>query len=264
MLGIIGGMGPQAGMSLYQQVLAHTSAQQDQDHLPAILWSTPDRIPDRTEYLMGKTLENPAYPVADIVLELNRIGVTVVGIPCNTFHAPPIWEEFMYRLRVMGARVEVLHIVEETIRAIKSQQNLTKIGLLSTLGTYKSRIYTNLLESEGIQVIEPSDSDKNRVHDAIYNKVYGIKALNAVGDQAGSILLDVASQLDSDTLLLGCTELCLDWLNPREQLSNQFSLINPLAVLGNAMVRCYLRSQEKLGFSLEHLPVFEMSADENA
>jgi aspartate racemase len=248
MLGIIGGMGPQAGLTLFQQVLAHTVAQQDQDHIPSILWSTPDRIPDRTEYLTGKTLENPAYPVADIVLELNRVGVTVVGIACNTFHAPPIWEEFMYRLLVMGAQVEVLHIVEETIRAVKSQQNLNKIGLLSTLGTYKSRLYTNLLESEGIQVIEPSDSDKIRVHDAIYNKIYGIKALGAVGDQAGSILLDVASHLDSEALLLGCTELCLVWRSPTEQLSNQFSLINPLAILANAMVHCYRRSHEKPGF----------------
>jgi aspartate/glutamate racemase len=33
MLGIIGGMGPQAGITLFQQVLAHTVAQQDQDHI---------------------------------------------------------------------------------------------------------------------------------------------------------------------------------------------------------------------------------------
>ena len=237
MLGIIGGMGPQAGISLYQQVLAQTAAQKDQDHVPTILWSTPDRIPDRTAFLMGKEPTNPADPVADIVSQMAGLGVCVVGIPCNTFHAPPIWDKFVYNLLVQRTEVKVVHLVEATVQAIQTQMGLSSIGLLSTLGTYKSRVYTNLLATRGITTIEPSDQDRVRLHDAIYNERYGIKALNHIGHQAAKIIMDVADRMDAETMLLGCTELCLDWENGHNLLENRFETVNPLAVMAAAMLQ---------------------------
>ena len=47
-LGVIGGMGPEATSYFYENVIAHTKAQKDQDHINMVILSHAD-IPDRTE-----------------------------------------------------------------------------------------------------------------------------------------------------------------------------------------------------------------------
>ena len=51
-LGIIGGMGPQATIDLYQKITNHTAASRDQDHLHILIDSYP-QIPDRTAHICG-------------------------------------------------------------------------------------------------------------------------------------------------------------------------------------------------------------------
>ncbi|RPI41687.1 MAG: aspartate racemase, partial [Bacteroidetes bacterium] len=54
MIGIVGGMGPYAGLDLLRKIYDNTLAGSDQEHLDTILISLSSRIPDRTEYLLGK------------------------------------------------------------------------------------------------------------------------------------------------------------------------------------------------------------------
>ena len=60
-IGIIGGVGPAAGVDLFNRILSHTSAEKDQEHLNVLLTSCPSLIPDRTAYL----IENGSDPVKD-------------------------------------------------------------------------------------------------------------------------------------------------------------------------------------------------------
>ena len=46
-LGVLGGMGPLASAQFMLRLTLLTRAAQDQDHIPAVLWSDP-RVPDRT------------------------------------------------------------------------------------------------------------------------------------------------------------------------------------------------------------------------
>ena len=59
-IGIVGGVGPLAGLDLQAKIVAQTIAGRDQDHLPVVSLSWPGPIPDRTEYLLGRVAENPA------------------------------------------------------------------------------------------------------------------------------------------------------------------------------------------------------------
>ena len=45
-IGIVGGAGPYAGLDLAQKILQQTRVENDQDHLPTLLISTPDKIED--------------------------------------------------------------------------------------------------------------------------------------------------------------------------------------------------------------------------
>ena len=51
-LGVIGGMGPQAGLLFCQRVLDCTDAHSDQTHLPTLLLSDTE-MPDRSEALLS-------------------------------------------------------------------------------------------------------------------------------------------------------------------------------------------------------------------
>jgi aspartate racemase len=47
MIGILGGMGPEATLDLYRHILQLTPATKDQDHIRVLIYSNP-KIPDRT------------------------------------------------------------------------------------------------------------------------------------------------------------------------------------------------------------------------
>jgi aspartate racemase len=117
-IGIVGGVGPYAGLDLAQKIFDQTLAHTDQEHLPLALLSVPHRITDRTAFLTGKTAENPALAISEVIWELQRCGATVVGIPCNTAHAAPIFTEIEKRL---PPTVKLLHIIAEVGRYIQEK-----------------------------------------------------------------------------------------------------------------------------------------------
>ena len=51
-LGVLGGMGPQATNTFYQRIIDRTQADTDQEHLRVLIWSDA-KIPDRTAGILG-------------------------------------------------------------------------------------------------------------------------------------------------------------------------------------------------------------------
>ncbi|MBT8073778.1 MAG: aspartate racemase, partial [Xanthomonadales bacterium] len=84
MIGIVGGVGPYAGLDLVRNIFDQTLARTDQEHLDVVMLSMPSSITDRTEYLIGQNGENPGLGIADVIKRLEAAGATVAGIPCNT------------------------------------------------------------------------------------------------------------------------------------------------------------------------------------
>src|SRR5690349_15710985 len=87
-IGIVGGVGPEAGGILYQYITMYTSASCDQEHLSVILMSFPKYIADRTDFIKGKTAANPACEIAAVIRKLYMAGARIMGIACNTSHVP--------------------------------------------------------------------------------------------------------------------------------------------------------------------------------
>ena len=55
MIGIVGGVGSYAGIDLIKKIYDQTDALCDQDHLPVSMLSVPDKIWDRTDFLLGNS-----------------------------------------------------------------------------------------------------------------------------------------------------------------------------------------------------------------
>ena len=156
MIGIVGGVGPYAGLDLAKNVFDQTIANTDQDHLPVIMISHSETILDRTEYLLGYVKENPGLAIGNVLLRLERAGATVAGIPCNTAHAGKIYTEITNILKQHGSKLKLLSLAEETINSIIDDYPLLKnIGVLSTTGTYQFGIYSDPLREAGLNPVVP-------------------------------------------------------------------------------------------------------------
>jgi len=131
-------------------------------------------------------------------------------------------------------------IVEEVSNYIKEKHpKIKKVGLLSTIGTYKSKIYSEILEKNNIDVITPTKKIKqDLVHNAIYNKLYGIKSQsNPVSSIAKAKLIEAVKYLQNqgaEAIILGCTEIPLAIKN--KDVSNLI-LIDPTTILARSLIK---------------------------
>lgn len=239
-VGIIGGVGPHAGLDLVRKIFDQTLARTDQDHLPVALLSLPSTIPDRTEYLLGRTDVNPATAIAEVALQLERMGAQVVAIACNTAHANPIFEPVLGKLMKERSRLKIIHMIRETIAFLQTEYpTLGRVGILSTTGTYQMRLYGQPLEEAGYQAIVPTaQMQAEVVHPAIYHAQYGIKTQsNPVASRARRWLEEAILALKragAETIILGCTELPIALV---ESSLYGIPLIDPTTILARAIVR---------------------------
>lgn len=248
MIGIVGGVGPYSGLDLLKKVFDNTLANNDQEHLDAVLISASSKIEDRTEYLIGNIKKNPAIAIAEVLLNLKNAGVTVAGIPCNTAHSEKIFNVIQSQLKKSGSTINLLNMIEETATFIASNYpTITKVGVLSTTGTYKSGVYTKVLKAKGYEVILPSlDMQENLIHPSIYHPIYGIKTIsNPIHPQARKNLLQGFSFLKeqgAQAVILGCTEIPLAIT---EKVINEMIIIDPTTILARALIQFYNPSKLK-------------------
>lgn len=239
MIGIVGGVGPYAGLDLIKKIFDNTLAEKDQEHLSTMLISAPVEIEDRTSFLLGNSSINPGHAIASIIERLERSGAELIGIPCNTAHAPEILGAAKEELEKKGSKAKILHMIHEVANHIKANgQAGKKIGLLCTIGLAGTGLYQKALEKAGLFPVMPDKNIQDEVQDSIYNPSYGLKAKsNPVAPQAVEILKKAIGNLKGKgvkTVILGCTELPLAFQDKEE---NGVKLIDSTLILARALVR---------------------------
>ncbi|MCP4417356.1 MAG: aspartate/glutamate racemase family protein [Chloroflexi bacterium] len=238
-IGVVGGVGPFAGIDLLGKIAAETVAAQDQAHLTVLNWSQPHTVVDRTEYLLGSVAENPAFALAEQVQQLANMGAGVVGIPCNTAHAPRIFDLIRAELVLTACNVVLLHMIEEVGRFLQEQlPGVKQVGVLATTGTVRAGVYSAVLQSLGFTaVFPPSFMQTEKIHPAIYDLKYGIKACGFVTNQARDDLLlgiETLKAAGAEAVILGCTELPLAITEPA---AAGLPMIDPTLILARALIR---------------------------
>ncbi len=224
-IGIIGGMGPEATASFYMKIVKRTKVKKDQEHFRVIIDSNA-KIPDRTEAILGMG-ESPVEAMVATAKNLERLGVDVGCIPCMTAHyfIEDIQSDISYP--ILNAFIEVRKYIATRYPEVK------KIGILATSGTIKMKLFEKYLDK--IHIIYPNtSSQKEKVMEAIYGDE-GIKSGNLEGvplellKEAGQELMESGAEL----LILGCTEIGLAL--KRNHLP--IPLIDPMEVMANVLVK---------------------------
>ncbi len=231
-IGILGGMGPEATFNCFGKLIKNTPANSDQEHLRIIIDNNP-KVPDRTRAILGHG-DSPLPVLIKGISSLKNAGADFVIIPCVTVHY------FLGELQ-KNAVLPVLSILDAVSGHIKDKHSQLKtVGLLGTDGTIKSSIFQKRLAAEGINTVVCNDKYQQQVMRAIYD----IKRQKPACTQTEthnqaeikSSLIEAAGYLISlgaQGIIAGCTEIPL----ALEQSGIKVPYFDSLLILARSAIR---------------------------
>lgn len=242
-IGIVGGLGPEAGRLLHGILITEMTrrfgAERDQDHLDIIHLSFPAQVPDRGTYIFDQSAPCPNDGVLPILTHMASIGKSYgrpvyAVIPCHTYHAPILYDDLTARIESagLGPHLNLVHLVDRAIdRLTETFPTLTRVGLIATTGSRKTHIFDTALARAGIELLPLSPDHQALVDDAIYNPDDSLKALSAACPRVKGNLdfvIDHLKNAGAQKVLLGCTELPLAYgdgdIAPESLLSSPMHL----------------------------------------
>ena len=195
MIGILGGMGTQAGLDFCNKLAKFYRGKLDQDYPMFVLYNksnTPRRPENLKKY--NKVLKELINGCK--MLEKNKCKFIVM--PCNTAH---YWHEDIQK----KIKVPLLSMPKEVYaHARKTCKKNSKIGILCTEATLKTKIYNKYFDKK-FNLISPNKNiQKNSVNKAInYVKMGKVREAEKQLKPAVNYLIKQKCK----KIILGCTEL---------------------------------------------------------
>jgi aspartate racemase len=195
MIGILGGMGTQAGLDFCNKLAKLNRGKLDQKYPMFILYNK-SNIPERPKNL--KKYYNVLNALVDGCKMLQRNKCKFIVMPCNTAH-------FWYDDVQKKMNVPILSIPKEVYKNTKKNTSKnSKIGLLATEATLNNNIYHKFFLKDYDLISPNKNLQKNSVNKAITLVKKGrVK-------EAEKILRPAVNQLikkKCKKIILGCTEL---------------------------------------------------------
>ncbi|MBQ9773636.1 MAG: aspartate/glutamate racemase family protein [Clostridia bacterium] len=197
LLGVLGGLGPMSTVYFCELLNRHTAATRDSDHIDMLI-SSRATTPDRTAFILGHSQNDPLPVMLEEARRLERAGVDLIVIPCNTAH-------YFYEGLSRECRVPILNIIKETVAHLV-HTGADTFGLLATEGTVASGAYERVCRESGIRCLVPTASEQAVITSAIYDS---IKQNKPVDLSAILRIADTMCDRGCKRLVLGCTELSL-------------------------------------------------------
>lgn len=225
-VGIVGGVGPEASNKFCNFLVQYNKAKSDQEHISFLHYCNP-KTPDRTDFILG----NGPDPTSELIKScqlLKKSGADFLIIPCNTAHY------FLPKLQE-SIDIPIVDMTKLLVKEIlKEIPPVKKVGVLATTGSIKVEIYQKYLELLGIEAILPTDEEQNDlVMGAVYGK-NGIKAGKKI--LAKRKLTEITNRLvdrGAEAIILGCTEIPL----VLKQKIFDVKLFDPMAISAKEIVR---------------------------
>ncbi len=212
MIGILGGMGTQAGLDFCNKLAIQYRGKIDQDY-PLFFLYNKSNIPGRPESIgrstgalsnrlknntSKKKYEKVLKSLVDGCKKLEKAKCKFIVIPCNTAH---YWYEDLKK----KINIPIINMPKEVFNHTKKNcKKNSKIGLLATEGTLKTKVYDKIFNKK-YKLFFPNDKlQKKSVNKAIqYVKMGNVKGAAKIIQPAINYLIKNKCK----KIILGCTEL---------------------------------------------------------
>ena len=212
MIGILGGMGTQAGLDFCNKLAVLNRGKIDQEYPLFLLYNKsnipgrPESIGSQTKNLSNKSSNKTSKEKYNKVLKsllkgcklLEKNKCKFLVIPCNTAH---YWFDDLQK----KISIPIINMPKEVFRFTKKKcKKNSKVGLLATEGTLKTGVYKKFFE-KNYQLIEPSQ----KIQKLSVNKAIKLVKMGNVKDASKAIkpAIDSLIKMKCKKIILGCTEL---------------------------------------------------------
>ena len=229
MIGILGGMGTQAGLDFCSKLAKLNRGKADQNY-PLFLLYNKANIPDRKQNL--KRYKNVLSSLVKGCKFLQKNKCKFISIPCNTAHH---W----YKDLKKKIKIPILNMPEIVYLNIKNKcKKNTKIGLLATDATIKVGIYSQYFNKK-FNLISPT---KNLQIKSVNKSIKLIKmGKTKEAEKAIKLAVNYLIKMKCKKIILGCTELPIAIFAyksfKKAKLSKTF--LDPNLILAEASMRKY-------------------------
>ena len=229
MIGILGGMGTQAGLDFCNKLAKLNKGKTDQKYPLFVLYNK-SNIPGRPENLhrYNKVLKS----LLDGCKFLEKNKCRFIVIPCNTAH---YWYDDLQK----KTKIPIISMPREVyLHAIKTCKKNSKIGLLATEGTLKTGVYNRFFDKK-FKLIHPIRSIQSKnVNKAIkLVKMGKIKEAEKAVKPAVNYLI----KMKCKKIILGCTELpiAIFAFKSFQKIKKSRTFLDPNLILANSSMRKY-------------------------
>ena len=195
MIGILGGMGTQAGLDFCSKLAKLNRGKADQKYPLFVLYNK-SNIPDRKQNL--KKYDKVLKSLVEGCKFLQKNKCKFISIPCNTAH-------YWYKDLSKKIKIPILNMPE--IVYLNAKNNLktnSKIGLLATEATIKTGVYSHYFNKKFL-LISPNTTLQQRSVNKSIKLVKMGKTKEA--ERAIKPAVNYLIKKKCKKIILGCTEL---------------------------------------------------------
>ncbi len=212
MIGILGGMGTQAGLDFCNKLAVLNRGKIDQEYPLFLLYNKsnipgrPESIGSQTKNLSNKSTNKKSKEKYNKVLKsllkgcklLEKNKCKFIVIPCNTAH---YWFDDLQN----KIKIPIINMPKEVLKFTKKKcKKNSKVGLLATEGTIKTGVYKKFFDKD-YQLMHPSQ----KIQKLSVNKAIKLVKMGNVKAAAKAIkpAIDSLIKMRCKKIILGCTEL---------------------------------------------------------
>ena len=195
MIGILGGMGTQAGLDFCSKLAKLNRGKADQKYPLFVLYNK-SNIPDRKQNL--KKYNKVLKSLIEGCKFLQKNKCKFISIPCNTAH-------YWYKDLKKKIKIPILNMPEIVYSNAKNKlQRNSKIGLLATEATIKTGVYSHYFNKKFL-LISPNTTLQQRSVNKSIKLVKMGKTKEA--ERAIKPAVNYLIKKKCKKIILGCTEL---------------------------------------------------------
>ena len=223
-IGILGGVGPQTTAKVYLSIIKLIRESGEEKYPPIVIYNLPfPFVIEHEAIVQGINSEKMIPYLVDGAKILEKSGVDFGILPCNTLH------KYMDEIR-KTVKFPFISILEETALTLKDRK-VKKVGILATETTIESKIYEDVLENNGINILYPSKDGQNIVNNIIVELLNETKN-NLQGEKLESVCNALHGR-GAEIILLACTDLQLI----ASDIKISVPIVDTTEILVNASVR---------------------------
>ncbi|MCP4284775.1 MAG: aspartate/glutamate racemase family protein [Gammaproteobacteria bacterium] len=198
-IGLLGGMSWESTALYYRYINEQTKQQLGGLHSAKIVLVSVD-FHEIEALQRNDDWKSAAALLIDAARRAERAGADFLLICTNTMHRVADEVE-------AAIGIPLLHLADATANAVK-QACMKSVGLLGTRFTMEQTFYRERLVQHGLNVIIPSEAERDLVHTTIYEEL----CLGVVRSESRKAFIRIIEQMHSEGaegIIEGCTEIAM-------------------------------------------------------